>query len=93
MLSRLTDADAISGQVAELVLNRSAHRDVQRAVLEAHNLGGSPGVLGADASSGGLVFHERSEEQRHFVRERTAAVEAMAWVAGCSSSRRASRGG
>ncbi|MCU1685161.1 MAG: hypothetical protein JWQ81_5900 [Amycolatopsis sp.] len=78
VLSRLSSADVVFGQVSELLLARAAQDDVRRAVLEVHNQGGSPGVLGSDATSGELTFYQQTEEQQHFVRERTAAIEAFA---------------
>ncbi|QKV74085.1 DUF4365 domain-containing protein [Amycolatopsis sp. Hca4] len=77
VLSQLSSADAMSGQVSELVLARPARHDVQRATLEVQSMGGSPGVLGSNPVTGGLVFHQRTEEHHHFVQERTAAIEAL----------------
>lgn len=78
VLSRLTDADAASGHVTEMILPLAAHHDVQRAVSQARTLSGSFGSLGSGGAAGGLVFYERSEDQYEFVRARTAAVEALA---------------
>ncbi|MFI5590133.1 DUF4365 domain-containing protein [Amycolatopsis sp. NPDC051758] len=78
VLSQLTDADAVSGQVGELILALPAHHDVLRAALQARTLAGSVGSLGSSAAEGSLTFYERNEEHYQFVRDRTAAVEALA---------------
>ncbi|MEU4667506.1 DUF4365 domain-containing protein [Amycolatopsis sp. NPDC023774] len=78
LLSQLTDADAVSGQVGDLILALPAHHDVLRAALQARTLAGSFGSLGSSAATGSLTFYERNEEHYQFVRDRTAAVEALA---------------
>ncbi|QKV80646.1 hypothetical protein [Amycolatopsis sp. Hca4] len=78
VLSQLTDADTVSGQVSDLILALPAYHDVLRAALQARTLAGSFGSLGSGAAAGSLTFYERNEEHYEFVRDRTAAVEALA---------------
>lgn len=77
VLSRLSDADAIAGQVSVMLLPPSARDDVLRASVEVLSLAASPGTLGWDARSERPVFHEQTSEEYRLVRERTEAMEAV----------------
>ncbi|WP_256448852.1 DUF4365 domain-containing protein [Nocardiopsis akebiae] len=77
VLSQLSDADILTGQVSAMLLPRMAKQDVLRASVEAQSLGASTGRLGWDGRSGRPVFYEQTGEEYRLVRERTEAMEAM----------------
>lgn len=77
ILSRLSDADAIAGQVSGMRLPRRARDDVLRAAVEVQSLGASSGTLGWDADAERPVFYEQTSEEYRLVRDRTEAMETM----------------
>lgn len=75
VLSRLSDADTIAGQVSTLLQPRSARNDMLRAAVEVQSRGARSGTLGWDARSERPVFYEQTAEEYRLVRERTDGLE------------------
>lgn len=75
LLSQLSDADAIAGQVSGMLQPRSARDDMLRAAVDAQSLAASSGTLGWSSRGQRPVFYEKSQEEDRLIRERTNAME------------------
>lgn len=77
VLSRLSDSDALVGEVGQILVPPTARADVHRAALEVQSLAASPGTMGWDEQSQRPVFYERTADEDQLVRRRTDGMEAV----------------
>lgn len=77
LLSQLSDADVIAGQVTGMIQPRSARDDMLRAAVDAQSLAASTGTLGWSSNAQRPVFYEKTLEEHRLIRERTDAMEGV----------------